>query len=100
MVRRVLEADVIPTVSISMIPDGTRSVGSPRVARIACPMSRLVGRPGDAAGQREVPTFLRATLYRWAPSWPDCCRPLVDAPLAMAESMVRDRGDWRRRARG
>lgn len=42
-----------------MIPDLTRAVGTPRLAGIAHPMSRPLGRPGDAAGQRAV---LRATL--------------------------------------
>jgi hypothetical protein len=42
-----------------MIPDLTRAVGTPRLAGIAYPMSRPLGRPGDADGQRGV---LRATL--------------------------------------
>lgn len=37
-----------------MIPDFTRAVGVPRLAGIAYPMSRPVGRPGDADGQRNV----------------------------------------------
>ncbi len=59
LVQRVLEADGIPTVSLSMIPDFTRAVGVPRLAGIAYPMSRPMGRPGDASGQRAV---LRALL--------------------------------------
>ncbi len=42
-----------------MIPEFTRAVGVPRLAGIAYPMSRPMGRPGDAHGQREV---LRALL--------------------------------------
>ena len=59
LVQRVLEAEGIPTVSLSMIPDFTRAVGVPRLAGIAYPMSRPMGRPGDATGQRAV---LRALL--------------------------------------
>ena len=42
-----------------MIPAFTRAVGVPRLAGIAYPMSRPMGRPGDADGQRSV---LRALL--------------------------------------
>ena len=42
-----------------MIPDLTRAVGVPRVAGISYPMSRPLGNPHDANGQRAV---LRATL--------------------------------------
>lgn len=59
LVQRVLEECGIATVSLSMIPDLTRATGVPRLAGIAYPMGRPLGRPGDAAGQREV---LRATL--------------------------------------
>ena len=54
-----LEANGIPTVSLSMIPDFTRAAGVPRLAGISYPMSRPMGRPGDADGQRAV---LRALL--------------------------------------
>ena len=54
-----LEAHGICTVSLSMIPDFTASVGVPRLAGIAYPMSRPMGRPHDADGQRAV---LRAAL--------------------------------------
>ena len=37
-----------------MIPDFTRAVGVSRLAGIAYPISRPMGRPGDAQGQREV----------------------------------------------
>ena len=42
-----------------MIPDLTRAVGVPRLAGISYPMSRPLGNPHDADGQRAV---LRATL--------------------------------------
>ena len=41
------------------MPDLTRRVGVPRLAGISYPLSRPLGRPGDADGQRAV---LRATL--------------------------------------
>lgn len=59
LVQRVIEAGGIPTVSLSMIPALTRAVGVPRLAGLAYPMSRPMGRPGDADGQRFV---LGATL--------------------------------------
>jgi len=54
LVQRVIEASGIPTVSLSMIPEFTRAVGVPRLAGIAYPLSRPMGRPGDAQGQRSV----------------------------------------------
>ena len=59
LVQRVLEASGIATVSLSMIPAFTAAVGVPRLAAIAYPLSRPMGRPGDADGQRAV---LRAAL--------------------------------------
>ncbi|MBI5510871.1 MAG: hypothetical protein HY903_19090 [Deltaproteobacteria bacterium] len=59
LVQRVLEAGGLSTVSLSMVPAFTRSSGVPRLAGIAYPMSRPMGRPGDAEGQRSV---LRAVL--------------------------------------
>jgi hypothetical protein len=59
LVQRVLEASGIATVSLSMIPAFTAAVGVPRLAAIAYPMSRPMGRPHDAEGQRAV---LRAAL--------------------------------------
>ena len=41
------------------MPDLTRAVGVPRLAGIGYPVSRPLGRPHDAEGQRAV---LRATL--------------------------------------
>lgn len=49
----------MPTVSLSMIPAFTRVAGVPRLAAVAYPMSRPMGRPGDAQGQRAV---LKAAL--------------------------------------
>jgi len=59
LVQRVLEAAGIPTVSLSMIPAFTRAAGVPRLAGISYPLSRPMGQPGDADGQRNV---LRALL--------------------------------------
>jgi hypothetical protein len=59
LVQRVLEASGLPTVALSMIPDLTRAVGVPRLAGIAYPMGRPLGRPHDSDGQRAV---LRAML--------------------------------------
>ena len=59
LVQRVLEASGIATVSLSMIPAFTAAVGVPRLAAIGYPLSRPMGRPGDAEGQRAV---LRAAL--------------------------------------
>lgn len=59
LVQRVLESSGIPSVSLSMIPAFTRAVGVSRLAGIGYPMSRPMGRPGDAEGQRAV---LRAAL--------------------------------------
>ncbi|MFN7970996.1 MAG: hypothetical protein U0166_01365 [Acidobacteriota bacterium] len=59
LVGRVLEENGIPSVTLSMIPDFTRAAGAPRLAGIGYPMSRPMGKPGDADGQRAV---LRALL--------------------------------------
>lgn len=64
LVQRVIEAQGIPSVSLSMIPDFTRAVGVPRLAGIAYPMSRPLGRPGDADGQRLVLQSLLEMLDR------------------------------------
>jgi hypothetical protein len=50
----VLEASGIATVSLSMIPEFTASVGAPRVAGIEFPFGRPMGLPDDRAGQRAV----------------------------------------------
>ena len=86
LAQRVLEAEGIVTVSLSMIPDFTRAVGVPRLAGIAYPMSRPMGRPGDAQGQREV---LRALLDLLASAQaPDSYREL---PFVWPESPARAR---------
>jgi hypothetical protein len=54
-----MEAAGVATVTLSTLPDFTRSVGAPRVAGIAYPMGMPLGAPGDADGQREV---LKAAL--------------------------------------
>jgi len=58
-VQRILEASGLSTVTLSWMPDLTRRVGVPRLAGISYPLSRPLGRPHDADGQRAV---LRATL--------------------------------------
>lgn len=86
LVQRVLEAHGIPSVSLSMIPDFTRAVGVSRLAGIGYPMSRPMGRPGDAAGQREV---LRALLQVLADATvPDT---YVELPFVWPESPARAR---------
>jgi hypothetical protein len=59
LVQRVIEARGIATVSLSMIPQFTASVGAPRVAGIEFPFGQPLGLPGDRAFQRDV---LRAAL--------------------------------------
>jgi hypothetical protein len=54
-----MEAAGMATVTLSTLPDFTRSVGAPRVAGILHPMGQPFGSPGDADGQREV---LKAAL--------------------------------------
>jgi hypothetical protein len=86
LVQRVLEAKGIATVSLSMIPDLTRVVGVPRLAGIGYPMSRPLGRPGDADGQRAV---LRATLALLeTATGPDT---YVELPFEWPESPARAR---------
>ncbi len=42
-------------------------------------------------------SFLRATFYRWAETWPQVCRPLADAPhvLGVGDLHVENFGTWR-----
>jgi len=58
-VQRHLEASGFATVTLSWMPALTRRVGVPRLAGISYPLSRPLGRPHDADGQRAV---LEATL--------------------------------------
>jgi hypothetical protein len=53
-VQRAIEERGIATVSLSMIPEFTASVGAPRVAGVEFPFGRPLGLPGDRAGQRAV----------------------------------------------
>ena len=59
LVQRVIEASGIATVTLSWIPELTRSVGVPRLAGLGYPMGRPLGRPHDPDGQRAA---LRAAL--------------------------------------
>lgn len=54
LVQREMERAGLATVSLSTLPDFTRSVGAPRVAGILYPMGRPLGLPGDADGQRAI----------------------------------------------
>ena len=86
LVQRVLEASGISTVTLSWIPDLTRAVGVPRLAGISYPLSRPLGRPYDADGQRAV---LRATLELLASApGPDT---YVELPFEWPESPAQAR---------
>ena len=54
-----MESAGLTTVTLSPIPVLTASVGAPRVAAIEHPLGRVLGQPGDVAGQTAV---LRAAL--------------------------------------
>ena len=72
--------------TLSWIPELTRSVGVPRLAGISYPASRPLGRPHDADGQRAV---LRATLDLLASATgPDA---YVELPFEWPESPARAR---------
>jgi hypothetical protein len=69
-----------------MIPDLTRAVGVPRLAGISYPMSRPLGQPHDADGQRAV---LRAMLELLATAQePDA---YVELPFVWPESPAQAR---------
>jgi len=59
LVQREIEAAGFSTISLSMMPELTNSVGVPRNAAIEHPFGLTLGLPGDAARQLAV---LRATL--------------------------------------
>jgi hypothetical protein len=59
LVQREIEAAGISTISLSMMPELTQSVGVPRIAAIEHPFGLTLGLPGDAVRQLAV---LRATL--------------------------------------
>ncbi len=78
------ESSGIPTATLSWIPDLTRAVGVPRLAGIAYPNGRPLGRPHDAEGQRAV---LRATLALFESArGPDS---YVELPFAWPETRTR-----------
>lgn len=54
-----METAGLPTLVLSVMPDVTASVGTPRLAGISSSGARPFGAPGDAGGQRAV---LRAAL--------------------------------------
>lgn len=86
LVQQVIEASGISTVTLSWIPELTRSVGVPRLAGISYPDSRPLGKPHDADGQRAV---LRATLeLLTSASAPDT---YVELPFTWPESPARAR---------
>ncbi len=90
LVQRVLEASGIATVSLSMIPAFTAAVGVPRLAAISYPMSRPMGRPHDADGQRAV---LRAALEVLETA--SAPGTTVELPFAWPESPARARAGSR-----
>jgi hypothetical protein len=59
LVQREIEAAGFSTISLSMMPDLTRTAGVPRIAAIEHPFGATLGPPGDVSRQLEV---LRATL--------------------------------------
>jgi hypothetical protein len=59
LVQREIEAAGFSTISLSMMPELTQSVGVPRVAAIEHPFGLTLGLAGDAVRQLAV---LRATL--------------------------------------
>ena len=84
--QRTLEASGIATVTLSWMPELTRRVGVPRLAGISYPLSRPLGRPHDADGQRAV---LRATLALLeSASGPD---HYVELPFVWPESVAQAR---------
>lgn len=86
LVARVLEANGIPTVALSMIPDLTRAVGVPRLAGISYPMGRPLGMPRDADGQRAVLCMTLGLLA--SASGPDA---YVELPFQWPESPAKAR---------
>jgi glycine reductase complex component B subunit gamma len=59
LVQREIESAGFSTISLSMMPDLTASVGVPRIAAIEHPFGLTLGLPGDVERQIEV---LRSTL--------------------------------------
>jgi len=54
LAHRAIEAAGITGITLSNIPDLTAAVGVPRIAAIEYPFGRIMGQPGDSAGQRAV----------------------------------------------
>jgi D-proline reductase (dithiol) PrdB len=54
LVRQVIEASGIATVSLSTAPEFTASLGARRIAGIEFPFGRPLGLPGNRPGQRAV----------------------------------------------
>ena len=52
--QRKIEAAGISTITLSGIPDLTKSVSVPRLAAIEYPLGYLLGKPGDLDGQRTI----------------------------------------------
>ena len=91
LAQREIERAGLATVSLSTLPDFTRSVGAPRVAGIPYPMGRPLGRPGDADAQRAILAAALRVLetarrpgevVRLPFSWPE---PLSTARTELAE---------------
>ncbi|MGA2073530.1 MAG: hypothetical protein ABSH52_08485 [Terriglobia bacterium] len=59
LVQREIESAGFSTISLSMMPDLTASVGVPRIAAIEHPFGLTLGLPGDVERQIEV---LRSSL--------------------------------------
>jgi hypothetical protein len=86
LVQRILESSGIATVTLSWMPELTRAVGVPRLAGISYPLSRPLGRPHDADGQRDV---LRATLALLEnATGPDC---YFELPFVWPETVAQAR---------
>jgi hypothetical protein len=60
LAARAIEAAGIPTLTLTLLPAFTRLVGTPRVAGLAHPFGRPLGRVGDADRQRTVLRALEA----------------------------------------
>ncbi len=72
--------------ALSMIPDPTRAVGVPRLAGINYPMSRPLGGPHDADGQRAIVLAMLELLA--AAQAPDT---YVELPFVWPESPAQAR---------
>ena len=98
LVQREIEVAGIPTVSLSMIPEFTAAPSVPRVAGIAYSLSRPLGSPGDADGQRAVLRAALAALEEVDPagavttlpfSWPEPAKTVRHEHLAEPPPIAR-----------